>query len=64
MKKDRYERIAEEIHDRWCRANTDHLTERGMLAHALLEAYFAGVDSGRASVISKGGGVTIIRGKP
>ena len=60
MEKDCYEIRAEEIHARWCRANTDHTTEIGILTEALWLAYYAGVDSGRASVVAKGGGVTII----
>jgi len=49
-----------EIHDRWCRANTDHSTEIAMLERGLLTAYYEGVNVGRDSVVAKSGGVTII----
>ena len=38
MPDDKYDRIAEAVHDRWCRANLDHPTERMLLANALREA--------------------------
>lgn len=64
MKEDPHTIRAEEIHSRWCRGNLDHKTEISMMAQALRVSYFQGVDDGRNSVVAKGGGVTIIRGKP
>ena len=60
MKEDRHTFRAEEIHSRWCRANLDHKTEIAMMAKALREAYFEGVNAGRESVVAKGGGVEIL----